>query len=143
MARSFTFELITPEGLKHEAQVYQVLLPTEQGMIGILPGHQHLLTILTPGVISIFPHAGAAQESAEHLATLGGFAEVSGKRVRVLADAAERAEEIDEVKAQEALTRAKLLRTQAKDQVALGEAVGMIERESARLKVAGLKRRKR
>ncbi|HSX24648.1 MAG TPA: ATP synthase F1 subunit epsilon [Candidatus Andersenbacteria bacterium] len=142
MARSFTFELITPDGLKYEHEVYQVLIPTMNGTIGVLPGHEALITIVKPGVLSIYPHADLLPDTVEHLAVLGGFADISGKRVRMLADNAEYAHEIDELKAQEALANALNIQSEAKDQVAMSEAVGIIEREATRLKVAGLKRSK-
>lgn len=140
MARSFTFELITPDGLKYEHEVYQVIIPTLSGSIGVLPGHESLVTIVTPGVLCIYPHADLSPDTAEHLAVLGGFADISGKRVRMLADNAEYAHEIDELKAQEALVNAQKIQSQAKDHVALSEAVGVIEREAVRLKVAGMRR---
>lgn len=143
MSKSFTFELITPEGLKYEAEIFQVLLPTQSGVIGVLSGHEHLLTIITTGVLSIYPHADTAEEAIEYVAVSSGFAEIFGKRVRILADSAERADEIDELKAMEALEKAKKMQLEAKDQVAMSDALSVIERQAVRLKVAGLKRRRR
>ena len=143
MAKAFTLELITPEGLKYSGEIYQAVLPTQNGEIGILAGHEHLLTILKPGVMELYQNADLAKTAIEYIATAGGFVEVDGKRVRILADTAERAEEIDEFKAQEALKKAKQLQSQSKDKASLSEAVSIIERESARLKVADLKRRHR
>jgi F-type H+-transporting ATPase subunit epsilon len=138
-----SFELITPEGLKFQENVYEVMLPTPDGYIGVLPHHIPLITIATPGVISIRRRSDDRDEDVEHMATSGGFVEIDGKRVRLLADSAERAEDIDEFKAQEALKRAKELQTTHADQVSLADAARLIETNLARLKVAELKRRRR
>ena len=143
MSPSFTFELITPDGLKYEQEIYQLVIPTVSGIIGVLHGHEQLLTVVKPGVLSIYPHADLFSNTVEHMAVLGGFADISGKRVRILADSAEYAHEIDELKAQEALENAQQMQNEAKDQVSMSEAIGVIEREAVRLKVAGLKRTRR
>lgn len=141
MADTISFEIITPEGLQFQEDVYQVSLPTEDGYIGLLPSHIPLITIIVPGVITIHKHKDQAFEQAERLATAGGFCDVDGKRVRLLADTAERAEDIDEGKAQAALAQAHAMRRTAKDALTLEQAVRFISQETARLKVAGFKRR--
>ncbi|MEX2054750.1 MAG: ATP synthase F1 subunit epsilon [Candidatus Andersenbacteria bacterium] len=141
MAEQFSFELVTPEGLIFQANVYEALLPTPQGQIGILPHHRKLTTVVVPGVISI--RHRETDTDMEHLATAGGFVEIEGRRVRLLADSAERADDIDEMKAKEALERAQELKKAAKDQVALADALALIEQNTVRLKVAELKRRRR
>lgn len=140
---SFSFELVTPEGLKLQENVYEVLLPTPQGQIGILPNHMPLISIITPGVISVKKNQDDSDASLEHLATSGGLLEVDGQRARLLADSAERAEDIDELKAKEALERARELQMTAKDQVSLADATAIIEQSAARLRVAELKKRHR
>lgn len=139
----FDFEIVTPDGLKFQTEVYEVILPTPQGYIAILPHHIPLLSLVTPGVISIRHRASDPDEALEHLATAGGFVEVDRHRTRVLADSAERADDIDELRTKEALEQARELRRQAKDQVALADALGLIEQNTARLKVAELRRRSR
>jgi F-type H+-transporting ATPase subunit epsilon len=138
-----SFEIITLEGLKFQEDVWQVELPTPSGVVGILPHHIPLISIVSPGVIRIWRRKDMAETDIEQIATAGGFVEVDGGRVRLLADSAERAEDIDQLKAQEALERAKEMRSRAHDETSLGEVTGMIQRESARLQVAQLKRRKR
>lgn len=136
-----TFEIVTPEGPKFGEEVYSVTLPTSQGQIGILPHHIPLITIVTPGVIFIRRHQDDSEEQAEHVATAGGLVEIDGKRVRLLADSAQRAEDIDELKAKEALEHARQLQRTAKNHVDLAEAVALIDQNLARLKVAELRRR--
>lgn len=138
-----SFEIVTLEGLKFQEDVWQVELPTPNGIVGILPHHIPLLSIIAPGVIRIWRREGIPEDQIEHIATEGGFVEVDGGRVRLLADSAQRAEDIDELKAQEALERAKEIRAHVHDEASLSEVAGLIEREAARIKVAELKRRKR
>ncbi len=141
MAGQISFELVTPEGLKLHEEVYEVLLPAPQGQIGILPNHMPLISVITPGVISVKRHADDPDEDVEILATSGGLLEVDGQRARLLADTAERADDIDEMRAKEALERAKEIQKTAKDQISLAEATSIIEQSAARLKVAELKRK--
>ena len=143
MSAEISFEIITPEGLKFQADVYEAVLPTPHGNIGILPHHIPLISIVSPGVIAIRRNEKDLDDRLEYLATEGGFVEIDGKRVRLLADTAERAEDIDEMKVKEALERAKQLQATAKDQVSLADALSLIERQSARLKVAELRRRRK
>lgn len=138
-----TFEIITPEGPKFSEEVYSVSLPTRQGQIGVLPHHVPLISIVTPGIVFIRRHEDASEDQAEPLATAGGFVEIDGRRVRLLADSAQRAEDIDELKAKEALAHAQQMRRTAKNHVDLAEALAIIEQNTARLKVAELKRRRR
>ncbi|MFA6007008.1 MAG: ATP synthase F1 subunit epsilon [Candidatus Paceibacterota bacterium] len=137
-----SFEVVTPEGLTWQEEVYSVVLPTAEGEIGVLANHEPLVTIIKPGVIYIKRAATDSADRLEHIATTGGFAEIDGKRVRVLADVAERADDIDEMKAKEALERAQEMRRTQKDEVALADAMGLIELNLARLKVAELRRRR-
>ncbi|MBW3538002.1 ATP synthase F1 subunit epsilon [Candidatus Parcubacteria bacterium] len=136
-----TFELVTPEGVKFTEEAYEVLLPTPNGQIGILPHHMPLVTLAVPGVIGIRRRADDPDSRIEHFATGGGFVEVDGKRLRLLADTAEHAEDIDELRAKEALERAQELQQTAEDHVALADATALIERNLARLKVTEIKRR--
>ncbi len=140
---NFSFEIVTLEGLKFQEDVWQVEVPTATGIVGILPHHIPLLSIIAPGVIHIWRRENISEDQIEHIATQGGFIEIDGKRVRLLADSAERADDIDELKAQEALERAKNMRSGVHDEMSLSEVTGIIQRESARLQVAKLKRRTR
>lgn len=140
MPDALSFEIVTPEGLKFQEDVYQVSLPTDQGYIGILPNHIPLITIITPGVITIHKHKDQGYEASQQLATAGGFVDIDGKRVRLLADSAERAEDIDEEKAKAAFEQAKQMHRQAKDALTLKQAMTFINQETARLKVAQFKR---
>ena len=94
-------DIVTPDRLVAHDEVTAVTIPGKNGYLGILPGHAPLLTELAPGELEYTSH------SAKHvLAVNWGFAEVLGDRVIVLAQSAERAEEIDVVRAEKAKARA-------------------------------------
>lgn len=106
---TFTLEVVTPERAVVREPVDEVQVPGREGYLGILPGHTPLLTEL--GIGSLSYRKGT---QTIYVAIAGGFAEVLAGRVLVLADAAERADEIDVTGAQSALTNAeKVLSTGA------------------------------
>lgn len=142
MNSQLSFEIVTQQGLKFQADIYQVTLPTPAGAISVLPGHMPLITLVVPGVIAIRRHREAI-EPDDYLATSGGFADVSGRSVRLLADTVEHADDIDEMKAKEALARAQALQAEAANDVSFADAVGQVELSLASLKVAELRRRRR
>jgi F-type H+-transporting ATPase subunit epsilon len=84
-----------------EDAVDMVVAPGSEGVVGILPRHAPLMTTLQPGIIRI-----KKGESEEALAVGGGFLQVARDRVLILADTAERADEIDRAQAEEARQRA-------------------------------------
>lgn len=94
-------EIATPERQMVDMQVRQVEVPCLDGLIGVLPGHAPLISILRPGVLVYW-----ADHETRVFAVYGGFVEVLNDRVRVLADDAERKEDIDLRQAQEQLERA-------------------------------------
>ena len=135
--KKLNFEITTPERTVYSDQVDEVILPTPQGEIGILPHHIPLVSILSAGEIRI-----KKGNEIIHMATSGGFIEIQPNKVVALADTAERAEEIDEVKAEEAKKKAQeLLKEKRVDAKEFATLTAKIEKELARLKVA--KRRKR
>lgn len=99
---SLSVEIITGERVVYEeTDVDMVVAPGADGSLGILPSHAPLFTLLALGEMRVFK--GGDEQS---LAVFGGFMEVSGDHVRILADAAERAEEIDVDRAEQARQRA-------------------------------------
>lgn len=135
------FELVTLDGAKFGEDVYEVVLPTPRGYIGIFPHHMPLVSIATPGVITIRRQPNDPDLKLEYFATNGGVIEVLDNVVRVLADEADREDEINEAEAQKALARAERLRAEAKTQVEIDQAQSLMDRSSVRLHVASLKRR--
>lgn len=137
------FELVTLSGKKFGDSVHEVLLPTPQGIIAVFEHHMPLVSIASPGVISVRKKSNDPDDFMETYATNGGVIEIVDNGVRVLVDEADRAEEINEKEAEKAHQEALELRKNAKDQVSLDQAQSMLDRSAVRLKVAELKRRKR
>jgi len=94
-------EFVTPDRAIVQDDVDEVEVPGEDGYFGVLPGHAPLLAALQPGEMW-FRKGGQRQ----YAFVAGGFAEIVGDRVSILARVAERAEEIDTVRAQAARRRA-------------------------------------
>ncbi len=138
---SLTFRLITPEGVKFSQVVYEVILPTSGGQIAVLPNHTSLTTLAVAGAVAIRRHFGDPDTALEYMATSGGFITINPEQVCLLADTAEHAHDIDELRAQEALEHARELQQTAQDHVSLADATRLIERNLVRLKVAELRHR--
>jgi F-type H+-transporting ATPase subunit epsilon len=94
-------EIITQERTVYSAQVDYVSLPGTEGVMGILPNHAPLMTALAYGEVMV--RKGGDEE---YFAIGGGFAEIRSDQVTVLADSAERADEINIERAQKARERA-------------------------------------
>lgn len=137
------FELVTLDGAKFAGDVYEVLLPTMDGQIGVLTDHMPLVSVATRGVVSIRRNSSDRDDMMEHYATNGGVIEVRGNVLRVLVDEADHEDEINEAEVQKAIEEAKRLKSQAKDRVSIEHAQSLIDRHEVRLHVAGLRRHKR
>lgn len=136
---SFEFKIVTPERVVMSEVVKQVTISTAAGEITVLPHHLSLVSLLKPGEVRATLHDSDVMVS---MAVSGGFIEVRDNRVLILADTAERAEEIDEQKAAAAHDRAKQLMAEAKNREDLDYTAlaGQIEKELARLRVARKRR---
>ena len=138
-----TFELVTLSGVKFGEEVYEVLLPTPDGQIAVFPEHAPLVSLASPGVISIRRRASDSDAVLEHFATNGGVIEINDRRVRVLVDEADDSSEVVEKEAQAALELAQKEAREAKDQVSLDKATQLIQTQQARLRIAELKKRRK
>ena len=126
------FEIVTPERLVLSETVDEVVLPGTEGYLGVLPGHTPLLSGLMPGQVSY-----KAEGKERFLAVSGGFAEVLPHRVTIVAQTAERAEEIDVARAERSRDAAeRSLKGQA-DEHDLLEAGARLKRAVTRIQVAG------
>jgi len=105
MADKLTLEVVTPFRTVLKEDVDSVTLPGIEGEMGILPEHVPLLTTLDTGIMAYVKSSGSTQAIAVHW----GYAQVDGNNVRVLAELAETAHEIDLPRAQEAEKKAKEL----------------------------------
>ncbi len=130
-------DVVTAEGVVFSDDVELVVALATEGELGILPHHTPLMAILQPGELRV-------RKGGEdlYLAVSGGFLEVRPDRVIVLADTAERAEEIDRQRAEEAKKRAEEILAHPAPEVDLSRAEAALHRSIARLKVAERRRRR-
>ena len=130
---SIKLKIVTPEGNSFENFADQVTLLTTDGQITILPNHRSYIASLKPGEL-IFKKGG----EATYLYVSGGFIEFNNNELIVLADAAERAEEIDLKNAEEARRRAEELKKQKTfiDDEEYAAVAAAIQKETARIRVA-------
>jgi F-type H+-transporting ATPase subunit epsilon len=135
---TFKLEVVTPEKAIYSGEVGVVLAWGVEGQLAILPHHAPLMTMLQPGDLVI----RKAQEE-ESLTISGGFLEVRPDKVIVLADACERAEEIDEARAEDAKRRAQESLKEARTTADAAAAEAALRRSLARIKAAEKIRRKR
>lgn len=100
--KKIKFEIVTQEKVVLKEMILQVTVPTEEGEITVLPNHTPLIANLEPGIIELKKE----DKTIEIMSLSGGFIEVLRNKIVILADTAERAEEIDEKRAQEARKKA-------------------------------------
>lgn len=129
------FRIVTPERTVVEEEVHQATLPIEGGDVTILPEHIPYIGTLKAGEIVVRQEAGGTETS---VATSGGFVEFHGNTLTVLADTAERAEEIDLARAEEARKRAEELKKERvhMDDEEYARTAAIIEKEMVRVRVA-------
>lgn len=132
-------EIVTGERVVFtEDDVDMVIAPGSDGTLGILPKHAPLITTLATGELRV--KKGASEQS---LVVFGGFMEVTGEKVVVLADTAERAEEIDLARAEAARRRAEELIAQRASDIELAKAELALRRAAIRLRVGQRRRSSR
>lgn len=131
-------EIVTAERVVYSEDVSVLVAPGIDGELGILPRHAPLLTVLKPGEIRV---VSDGEES--YIAVSGGFLEVMGDKVTILADTAEHASEIDIERSEEALGRAQEQVSASASDADLERALASMRRSQARLKVARRRRRPR
>ena len=130
------FELATPARMLVTAEVDEVVAPGVEGYFGVLPGHAAFLTTLGSGEVTY-----RSGQREERLAVAGGFAEVRAERVIILAEQAERPEEIDRARAERARQRAEM-RLQGRqpdgvqEEIDFARAMAALARALTRLQVS-------
>jgi len=133
MAETIQLEIVTPERLVVSEAAEYIEIPGETGNLGVLPGHAPLITELAPGELSY-----RNGNQTKRLAVAWGFAEVLQDKVTILAEAAERAEEIDTVRAEAAKKKAEADLEKSGLEIN-EEAQEALQRAQARLDVASKK----
>ncbi|MGA8850005.1 MAG: F0F1 ATP synthase subunit epsilon [Dehalococcoidia bacterium] len=134
---TFRLEIVTAERMIFVDNVNEVVAWGVEGQLGILPHHTPLMTMLQSGDLLI-----KKDNEEEYLAISGGFLEVRPDKVIILADACERAEEIDIARAEAAKRRAEATLKERPPEVDTTAAEAALRRSLARLKVAERRRRK-
>ncbi len=133
MAEKLLFEVVTPDRKLLSAEADVVVLPGVEGQFGVLAGHVPFLSALDVG--EMYYRDGG---KTEYLSVSGGFAEVTGKKVTIVAEAAEMGREIDIERARKALERAeKRLATAKTENIDWARAEAALRRAMMRMKVAG------
>ena len=128
-------EIVTAERTVLSDNVDQINAPGAAGRMGVLPRHEPLMTMLVPGELTIIKNGESTP-----FAVSGGFMEVLPDRVTILADTAERADEIDEARADAARKRAEELLQERRSEQETIMAEAQLRRAMVRLRVARLKR---
>ena len=135
MADTFQLEIVIPEKMVVRDVAEEMQIPGKDGYLGILPGHAPLITELAVGEITY-----RKENSTHHLAVAWGFAEVLPDKVTILAETAERAEEIDAKRAQEAKQRAESALASSNTEEDFNRTAGDLKRADTRLEVAAKKK---
>ncbi len=131
-------DIVTAERLVYSEDVDLVVAPGVEGQLGVLPHHTPLMTTLEAGEMMV-----RKGDEEFYLAISGGFLEVRPDRIIVLADSAERDDEIDLARAEEARRRARERIDQTTSGIDTARAEAALRRSLTRLKVAEKRRRRR
>jgi F-type H+-transporting ATPase subunit epsilon len=131
MADQLQLEIVTPDKLVAKETADEVQIPGKAGYMDVLPGHAPLITELTIGEIT-YKHGG----NTEHLSVAWGFAEVLPHKVTILAQTAERAQDIDVKRAQDAKARAEAALQEPGQDLDYDATLSALKRAEVRLKVA-------
>lgn len=132
-------KIVTPEKIVYEREIFQITIPTASGEITVLPNHIPLVSVLAPGEIKIVDKDGD-----HNIALSGGFLEIRGQNeIILLADHAERADEIDLEKAETARKRAEeeMQAIKNTEDVDFAKLQAIIDREMNRIRIAKKYRR--
>jgi len=124
-------EIITPEKVIYKDEADEVIAPTVDGEIAILPNHVNLLTQVSPGELIV-----KKGNNLQHLAITGGFLEVTNNKVSVLAEYAIKAQDIEVARAMEAKKRAEKIMSEKSTDNELKVAQGEMLKAILELKVA-------
>ncbi len=131
----FLLSIVTPEKVCYEARVQSLVVPGTEGYLGILSNHAPLITALLPGRIEF----ADAENRVNIMAVSVGFLEVSKNRATILANAVERADEIDVERAQASFDREKqriISAGKGETDIDLPSARAAFERAANRLRIA-------
>ena len=132
MAETLTLDIVTPYGHIFTEEVDEVLAPGSEGEFGVLPEHAAFLTTLKIGILTY-----KKGSETGHFFVNWGYAEVGPDKVTILADSAEKSDEIDPERAKEALKRAEDNMKRLED-IDEARATAAVERATARIHLGGM-----
>ncbi len=133
-----TLEIVTPERIVlTETGVESITVPGSEGELTLLPQHAALMTGLRPGPLVV--RKGGVETD---IALSGGFLEIMNDKVTILADTAERSDEIDAARAEEARQRAQAMLREHQADINIAAVMASLERAQARIRVAERIRRR-
>lgn len=136
--KTTAFAVVTIEGTVESADASSVTIPTADGEITVLPEHTPLVSVLIPGVLTL-----RTGDKEKHVAVSGGFVQVAADSVTVLADTAERADDIDVRRAEAARKRAEEAMAGKREKEELVDAAAELQKHLARLRAAELVKHRR
>lgn len=129
---SLHVQVVTPEKTVLETEADEIIIPTTEGEIAVLPHHVALLTQVAPGELMI-----KKNQQTQHMAVMGGFVEISKDSVSILAEFAVAGKDISALKAQEAKDRAEKAMKENLSQEDYAVAAGELQKAILQLKIAG------
>ncbi len=135
MNKTIKLKIATQERLVEEREIEKITIPTTCGVITILKDHIPLISTICPGILSITDEKGALVE----MAVSGGFLEFHDNQLTILADTAERADEIDLERAEKARQRAieaKQAQNKSMDENQFAMILSRLDKQSARIRLA-------
>lgn len=133
MAKKFKFDITTPDGVVFSGEVESLRAPGSEGGFGVLADHAPFSTTTTIGMVEI-----KVNGKSKYFATSGGFIEVLDNAVSLLAETCEAAEDIDKIRAEEALERARKRLASSGPDVDIIRAQSAMQRALNRLKIASI-----
>ena len=136
-------QLVTLRGVKLSQNVYEVQIPTAAGEISVFDDHEPLVTIARPGALLVRVNRDDSDEDKRIYAINGGAVHIQDNVLKILVDEADDADDIIAAEAEAALERAREQRAGAKDSISISEAEALMNRAAIRLKVAGLRIKRR
>lgn len=132
MHKTIELKIVTPDRVLLQETVEAVSIPTVEGEITVLPEHLPIIAAMKPGELRI-----KREGKESFFAVTRGVVEVDGKLITILVDAAEKAEDIDEKRAEEAKARARAIMSEKRtDEELFTNASAELERALSRIKIA-------
>jgi F-type H+-transporting ATPase subunit epsilon len=132
MASEFTLSVVAPDREVLDQKVASLIAPGVVGYFGVYAGHEPIVAALQPGLVEYMDLNG----NRHYVSISGGFAEVTGTRVTILADAAERAQDVDIKRAEASLEEARRSLRGENSEMTREHAVEAERRAIARLRAA-------